>query len=75
MNMSRNELRLVHGSEQYLFRYDNGCEKELLKALEECANNKECNFDMFDASVLSYQLGRKLQKQKLEALDVSEDVI
>lgn len=65
-HMARNNLHLVHGKEQYFFSYDDGCENELLKVLEDMAKNTECNFDMFDAAILSYQMGKKKQERILE---------
>ena len=60
MKTSTKQLVLNKGSEKYIFRYQNGREAELLDALVAQANNKQTEFDWFDAAVLSFKLTQSL---------------
>ncbi len=59
-----NELRqlsLVKGQHRYVFRYPAGREADIISAFAELASDSEQDFDWFDAAVLSYQMGRRLE--------------
>lgn len=60
MNNCRKQLVLNKGSEKYIFRYEDGCEGELLDALVDHANDGRVDFDWFDAAVLSFKLTESL---------------
>ena len=57
------QLSLVKGSERYLFRYSTGNEAEVIDAFASLASDKVSRFDWFDAAVLSYQMGRRLETE------------
>jgi len=59
-----NELRqlsLVKGQHRYVFRYPAGREADIISTFAEMASDSEQDFDWFDAAVLSYQMGRRLE--------------
>lgn len=58
---SMQQLSLVKGAHRYVFRYPPGREAEVIGAFASLANDPESNFDWFDAAVLSYQMGRRLE--------------
>lgn len=57
------QLALVKGEERFVFRYSSGQEPEVIDAFAELAGNPESVFDWFDAAVLSYQMGRRLETE------------
>lgn len=56
-------LSLVKGAERFVFRYTAGHEAEVIDAFATLASNRSNDFDWFDAAVLSYQMGRKLEME------------
>ncbi len=56
----KRQLVLNKGAEKFIFRYDNGCEDELLDVLIDQARDKKTDFDWFDAAVLSFKLTQSL---------------
>lgn len=60
MNLVR-QLSLVKGNHRYVFRYQAGREADIITAFAELAADAEHDFDWFDAAVLSYQMGRRLE--------------
>ncbi len=60
MDKGKKQLVLNKGSEKYIFRYDTGCEPELLDSLVEQADDERTDFDWFDAAVLSFKLTQSL---------------
>lgn len=56
------------GKQKFIFRYDSGCEDELLDALIEQAKDSRTDFDWFDAAVLSFKLTQLLIGQADELL-------
>lgn len=68
MQKAKRQLVLNKGTEKFVFRYDSGCEDELLDALIEQARDKRTNFDWFDAAVLSFKLTQSLVGQADELL-------
>ena len=60
MNLVR-QLSLVKGSHRFVFRYKAGREADIISAFAEMAVDTEQDFDWFDAAVLSYQMGRRLE--------------
>ncbi|MHC4457935.1 MAG: hypothetical protein ACYS0I_12780 [Planctomycetota bacterium] len=73
MKKAKRQLVLNKGSEKYIFRYDSGCEDELLDALIEQAKDTRTDFDWFDAAVLSFKLTQLLIGQADKFLLESED--
>ncbi len=57
------QLSLVKGEERYVFRYQAGQEPEVIDAFASLAGNASSRFDWFDAAVLSYQMGRRLETE------------
>jgi len=57
------ELSLVKGAERFMFRYESGSEEDVLDAFVSTANNRQNNFDWFDAAVLSFQLSKHLVEE------------
>jgi hypothetical protein len=60
MKSGSRQLILNKGSEKYIFRFDGGCESQLLDALVAQAGNEGTDFDWFDAAVLSFKLTQSL---------------
>ena len=60
MDKGKKQLVLNKGSEKYIFRYESGCEGELLDSLVEQADDDRTEFDWFDAAVLSFKLTQSL---------------
>jgi hypothetical protein len=60
MKTGSKQLVLNKGSEKYIFRYENGCESQLLDALVAQASDRQTDFDWFDAAVLSFKLTQSL---------------
>jgi len=71
MAKQRRQLVLNKGIEKFIFRYEAGCEDELLDALIAQAKDGCTSFDWFDAAVLSFKLTQSLIGQADELL--SED--
>jgi hypothetical protein len=67
MNRIQRQLVLNKGPERFIFRYEDGCEDELLDALIDQAESRRTTFDWFDAAVLSFKLTQSLigQAEKL----------
>jgi hypothetical protein len=57
------QLSLVKGSERFVFRYSAGHEAEVIDAFASLASDQSSRFDWFDAAVLSYQMGRRLETE------------
>jgi hypothetical protein len=55
------QLSLVKGGQRYVFRYQAGREADIISAFADMASDAETGFDWFDAAVLSYQMGRRLE--------------
>jgi hypothetical protein len=68
MESVKKQLTLNKGPEQYIFRYEEGCEAQVLDALVTSASDKQCDFDWFDAAVLSFKLSQTLIGQADELL-------
>ncbi len=62
MNVIR-QLSLVKESERFIFRYEAGREAEVIDSFSRMAGDRICQFDWFDAAVLSYQMGRRLEME------------
>ena len=67
------QLSLVKGEERFVFRYQAGQEAEVIDAFASLATDKTSAFDWFDAAVLSYQMGRRLEKE-LDQIATSSNV-
>ncbi len=72
MNEQTRQLVLNKGSEKYIFRYEEGCQAQLLDSLVAAASNSQTDFDWFDAAVLSFKLSQSLigQADKLLYRDI-----
>ena len=57
------QLSLVKGEERFIFRYQAGQETEVIDAFASMAADRANEFDWFDAAVLSYQMGRRLETE------------
>lgn len=57
------QLSLVKGTQRYVFRYPAGQEAEVIDRFASLASDRDTDFDWFDAAVLSYQMGRRLEKE------------
>ena len=57
------ELSLVNGADRFMFRYESGSEENVLDAFVATANDRQNNFDWFDAAVLSFQLSKHLVEE------------
>ncbi|MEE9294946.1 MAG: hypothetical protein V3W34_08315 [Phycisphaerae bacterium] len=57
------QLTLVKGSERFVFRYAAGDEATVIDAFASLASDRGTKFDWFDAAVLSYQMGRRLETE------------
>jgi len=60
MNAMR-QLSLDKGGHRYVFRYRPGNEADVIGAFANLAGDEQSEFDWFDAAVLSYQLGRRIE--------------
>ena len=57
------QLSLVKGNERYVFRYPAGQEARVIDQFAALAGERDSQFDWFDAAVLSYQMGRRLEME------------
>ena len=57
------QLSLVKGEERFVFRYQTGHEPDVIDAFASLAADQMSRFDWFDAAVLSYQMGRRLETE------------
>ena len=73
MKNTKRQLVLNKGAEKFIFRYDKGCEDQLLDAVIEQAKDKRVGFDWFDAAVLSFKLTQSLIDQADVLLDKKTD--
>ena len=73
MKREQRQLVLNKGTEKFIFRYEAGCEDELLDALIAQANDGSSGFDWFDAAVLSFKLTQSLIGQADALLTESTD--
>lgn len=62
MNVIR-QLSLMKGEERFVFRYQAGQEPDVIDAFASLAAKEASSFDWFDAAVLSYQMGRRLEME------------
>lgn len=61
------QLSLMKGEHKYYFRYRSGSEADMIGAFASLASDGDAEFDWFDAAVLSYQMGRRLEVEIDEA--------
>lgn len=66
------QLSLVKGEERFVFRYQAGQESQVIDAFASMAGNQDSCFDWFDAAVLSYQMGRRIESD-LDRMAVSSE--
>ena len=74
MKKTRRQLVLNKGKEKFIFRYETGCEDELLDALIAQAKDNSTSFEWFDAAVLSFKLTQSLIGQADELLRENIDI-
>jgi len=74
MKKTRRQLVLNKGKEKFIFRYETGCEDELLDALIAQAKDSTTSFEWFDAAVLSFKLTQSLIGQADELLRENIDI-
>ena len=75
MGKPKRQLILGKGQERFIFRYDSGCEDELLDVLVSKARDANTNFDWFDAAVLSFKLTQSLIGQANEILNKEDSIL
>ena len=75
MKKTKRQLILNKGTEKFIFRYDSGCEDELLDALIKQAEDSRTAFDWFDAAVLSFKLTQSLIGQADELLHERDPIL
>tara|TARA_Y100000310_G_scaffold345365_1_gene464170 strand:+ start:836 stop:1069 length:234 start_codon:yes stop_codon:yes gene_type:complete len=63
------QLVLDKDGQRYIFRYQSGEESKVLASLMEMARDPSSEMDWFDAAILSYQMGRRMNKDKLDILE------
>ncbi len=63
MKEETRQLSLVKGKHRYLFRYRPGNEADVIGAFASLASDASTEFDWFDAAVLSYQMGRRIETE------------
>ena len=68
MTNAMRQLVLNKGTQKFIFRYDSGCEDDLLDALIKQAKDNTTEFDWFDAAVLSFKLTQALINQADELI-------
>ena len=61
--MDMRQISLVKGSHRYVFRYTSGSEPQIIDSFIDLADDADNEFDWFDAAVLSYQMGKKMEHQ------------
>ena len=66
------ELSLVKDAERFMFRYESGNEEDVLEAFVAMANDRQNNFDWFNAAVLSFQLSKHLVEEADALLEPKE---
>ncbi|MBU0638889.1 MAG: hypothetical protein KKB50_08495 [Planctomycetes bacterium] len=59
MNAGQRWLSIAKGRHRYVFCYCDGQESDILACLVALADDRSCDFDWFDAAVLSYQMGKQ----------------
>jgi hypothetical protein len=57
------QLSLVKGRHRFVFRYQPGTEADVIESFASMAADANSEFDWFDAAVLSYQMGRRLEME------------
>lgn len=63
MSSERKTLSLVKGRHRFVFQYACGREAELVGAFVGLANDPQSQFDWYDAAILSYQMGRRCERE------------
>ena len=75
MKKANRQLVLNKGKERFIFRYERGCEDQLLDTLIEQAKDRRTDFDWFDAAVLSFKLTQSLIGQSDELLRGEDSIL
>ncbi|RJP31719.1 MAG: hypothetical protein C4547_15080 [Phycisphaerales bacterium] len=57
------QLSLSKGKERFVFRYRAGQEADVIDTLARMAEDGDSGLDWFDAAILSYQMGRRLETE------------
>ncbi len=57
------QLTLSKGKERFVFRYRGGQEADVIDTLARMADDADSGLDWFDAAILSYQMGRRLETE------------
>lgn len=61
--MDLRQISLVKGTQRYVFKYTTGNEPQIIDSFIDLADNADNEFDWFDAAVLSYQMGKNMDRQ------------
>ena len=51
----------MKGRHRFVFEYDEGSESDLVGSFVDLAGDAQSEFDWFDAAVLSYEMGRRIE--------------
>jgi len=68
------QLSLVKGEERFVFRYQAGQEAQVIDSFATMAADRSSRFDWFDAAILSYQMGRRLETELNQQATVKNPV-
>jgi len=66
MSTQRRSLSLAKDRHRYVFSYYEGQESEILESFVRLSKDQDCDFDWFDAAVMSFQVGRRSNSSKDE---------
>ncbi len=56
------QLSLESGGHRFIFKYAAGREADVIDAMADLATREDSGFDWIDAVVLSYQMGKGIEK-------------
>lgn len=59
-------VSLVKGHHRYIFEYQPGDEADVIGSFASLACDPDSEFDWFDAAILSYQMGRRLEQELIK---------
>lgn len=68
MKPRRRCLTMVKGKQRFVFWYAEGRQADLLATFVDLAADPDCEFDWFDAAVLSYQMGKHVERSRETAV-------
>ena len=75
MKKTKRQLILNKGAEKCIFRYESGCEYDLMDAIIKKAKYGRTNLDWFVSAVLSFKLTQSLIGQADELLHERDPIL